>query len=333
MYDILKIIFVIIGSIIGAGFISGQEIYTFFLKYGEIGFVCVFFMGILLGAVIYKICLIMMNEKTMNYDKFLNIIFKSKFSKMKKFLHCLVNIFLLISFFIMCAAFCAYFKQEYNISVYLSGIILSIICYIVFIKNINTIIKINSILMPIIIILIFFLITKLDINQVNINSSNNILIAILNCILYVSYNIIILIPILLKLKGYMKSKKNIFLSSLICSIIVVFMALIIMCTISQINRINFIEIPLLYITDTYGLSYKYIYSLVLIIAIVTSAISAGYGFLENTIKNKRNYKKLAFLICIISIFVSNLGFSNLVNVLYPLFGVLGFLQIFFILKY
>ena len=101
MYDILKIIFVIIGSIIGAGFISGQEIYTFFLKYGEIGFVCVFFMGILLGAVIYKICLIMMNEKTMNYDKFLNIIFKSKFSKMKKFLHCLVNIFLLISIYIM----------------------------------------------------------------------------------------------------------------------------------------------------------------------------------------------------------------------------------------
>ena len=333
MYDILKIICVVIGTIIGAGFISGQEIYTFFLKYGYIGFICIFIMGILLGVVIYKTCFIIMNEKINNYESFLNSIFKNKFSKIKKFLHSLVNIFLLISFFIMCAAFCAYFKQEYNISIYLTGIIISIICYIIFIKNINAIIKINSILMPIIIILIFFLITKLDINQVNINSSNNILIAILNCILYVSYNIIILIPILLKLKGYMKSKKNIFLSSLICSIIVVFMALIIMCTISQINRINFIEIPLLYITDTYGLSYKYIYSLVLIIAIVTSAISAGYGFLENTIKNKRNYKKLAFLICIISIFVSNLGFSNLVNVLYPLFGVLGFLQIFFILKY
>lgn len=333
MYDILKIIFVIIGSIIGAGFISGQEIYTFFLKYGQIGFVCIFFMGILLGLVIYKICLIVMNNKINCYENFLNNIFKSRYKKLKKFLHSLVNIFLLISFFIMCAAFCAFFKQEYNISIYLSGIIVSIICYIVFIKNINAIIKINSILMPIIIILIFFLITKLDIEQVNIKNDNNILIAIFNCILYVSYNTIILIPILLKLKNYMKNTKTIFLSSFICSIIIVFMALIIMGIISQINEINFIEIPLLYVTDTYGECYKYIYSFVLIIAIVTSAISAGYGFLENETKSKKNYKRLAFFICIISILVSNLGFSNLVNILYPLFGILGLIQIFFILKY
>ena len=333
MYDILKIICVVIGTIIGAGFISGQEIYTFFLKYGYIGFICIFLMGILLGVVIYKTCFIIMNEKINNYESFLNSIFKNKFSKIKKFLHSLVNIFLLISFFIMCAAFCAYFKQEYNISIYLTGIIISIICYIIFIKNINAIIKINSILMPIIIILIFFLITKLNINQININCSNSAFKTVLNCILYVSYNTIILIPILLKLKSYMKNKKNIFLSSFICSIVVVIMALIIMFTINKIDGINNIEIPLLYVTNTYGESYKYIYSFVLIIAIVTSAISAGYGFLENITKSKKNYKKLALLICIISILVSNFGFSNLVNVLYPLFGVLGLIQIFFILKY
>ncbi len=32
--NICKITFVIIGTIIGAGFASGQEIYTFFNKYG-----------------------------------------------------------------------------------------------------------------------------------------------------------------------------------------------------------------------------------------------------------------------------------------------------------
>ena len=34
MKDILKIVFVIIGTLIGAGFASGQEIYTFFFSYG-----------------------------------------------------------------------------------------------------------------------------------------------------------------------------------------------------------------------------------------------------------------------------------------------------------
>lgn len=34
MNNVLSIIFVIIGTIIGAGFASGQEIYTFFNRYG-----------------------------------------------------------------------------------------------------------------------------------------------------------------------------------------------------------------------------------------------------------------------------------------------------------
>lgn len=38
MKNILKICFVIIGTIIGAGFASGKEIYTFFNIYGPKGF-------------------------------------------------------------------------------------------------------------------------------------------------------------------------------------------------------------------------------------------------------------------------------------------------------
>lgn len=34
MVETLKILFVIIGTIIGAGFASGKEIYLFFAKYG-----------------------------------------------------------------------------------------------------------------------------------------------------------------------------------------------------------------------------------------------------------------------------------------------------------
>lgn len=333
MCDALKIVFVIIGSIIGAGFISGQEIYTFFLKYGKIGVVCIFLMGIILGIVIYKTCYIIMKSKSNDYKDFLESILQNKYPKIRLFIHSLVNIFLLISFFIMCAAFCAYFKQEYNISVYLSGLIISVICYIIFTKNIKAIIKVNELLMPIIIILIFYLITKINIQQVNISNNENILLAAINCIVYVSYNTIILIPILIKLKECMKNIKSIVVSAIICSIIIIVMALIILYIICQIQEIKLIEIPLLYITNSYGEVYKYVYSFVLIIAIVTSAISAGYGFLENVTNNKRKYLKYALLICIVSIFVSNLGFSNLVNILYPLFGILGLIQIFFILKY
>ena len=333
MTNILKIVFVIIGSIIGAGFISGQEIYTFFLKFGNIGIACIILMGIILGIVIYKTCFIIMKNKNKNYGEFLDSILQSKYPRIRIFINSLINVFLLISFFIMCAAFCAYFKQEYNISVYLSGLIISIICYMIFVKNIKAIIKVNQILMPIIIILIFFLVIKINIQQVSIKNAENSILAILNCMIYVSYNTIILIPILIKLKSYMKDIKSILVSSIVCSIIIISMALIILCIISQIKEIKLIEIPLLYVTNSYGEVYKYIYSFVLIVAIITSAISAGYGFLENITKDKQRYLIFAFFICVFSIFISNFGFSNLVNILYPLFGILGLIQIFFILKY
>ena len=203
----------------------------------------------------------------------------------------------------------------------------------IFVKNIKAIIKVNQILMPIIIILIFFLVIKINIQQVSIKNAENSILAILNCMIYVSYNTIILIPILIKLKSYMKDIKSILVSSIVCSIIIISMALIILCIISQIKEIKLIEIPLLYVTNSYGEVYKYIYSFVLIVAIITSAISAGYGFLENITKDKQRYLIFAFFICVFSIFISNFGFSNLVNILYPLFGILGLIQIFFILKY
>ena len=36
MKETLKIVFVIIGTLIGAGFASGQEIYVFFYAYGKV---------------------------------------------------------------------------------------------------------------------------------------------------------------------------------------------------------------------------------------------------------------------------------------------------------
>ena len=56
-------------------------------------------------------------------------------------------------------------------------------------------------------------------------------------------------------------------------------------------------------------------------------ISAGYGFLNNTTKNKVNYKKMALFICLSAVFISYFSFSELVNLAYPIFGVLGFFQI------
>lgn len=76
-----------------------------------------------------------------------------------------------------------------------------------------------------------------------------------------------------------------------------------------------------------GFIFKYLYGLVILAAIFTTAISTGYSFLENISKNKKQYFYYAVFICVIGIFCCNFGFSFLLNLLYPILGYLGLFQI------
>ena len=82
----------------------------------------------------------------------------------------------------------------------------------------------------------------------------------------------------------------------------------------------------------FGTFYRYLYGVIILGAITTTAISSAYGFLNNISKTEKQYKKYNVIICAFSITAPIIGFSNLVNSLYPVFGLLGLLQLILILK-
>lgn len=337
MKNTLKIIFVIIGTLIGAGFASGREIYLFFSKYGENGKIGIILTGIITGIIIYKVLEITKTYEINNYNKLLQRI-NWKHSKLNKYINLIVNSFLLISFYIMIAGFSAYIEQTYNTPIYISSTIFVIICYIIFKKSIQGVIKANEILVPILIMLITYLGIK------NIPYSFNTRIAtsvqagssgwIIGSILYASYNSILLIPVLTGLRNYLDSKKQIIKISIISSSVIIILALFIYFLLLRGEFfISELEMPLIEITMQFGTIFKYIYGFVIIASIFTSAISAGYSFLGNVSKTKKNYEIILIIICITGIVVSNIGFSKLVEMLYPLFGVLGLIQIWMLVKF
>ena len=72
MKNTIKAICVIIGTIIGAGFASGKEIYLFFNIYGIKGLYGIAVASIITGIVIYKVLLQIRNrEYTRNYKEYL----------------------------------------------------------------------------------------------------------------------------------------------------------------------------------------------------------------------------------------------------------------------
>lgn len=312
----------------------GKEIYLFFGKYDIYGIIGVLISSILMGIIIYRVLNISKKEQIDSYDRFIN-----KFNlneKTKNIIQIIIQIFLLISFYIMIAGFSAYFSQEWQVRNFIGTAIIVVLCYFIFMGNIERLMKVNTVLVPVLIISILLLIFKnMDAFELlsKTTKQSSILNAIWDAIIYTSYNSIILIPILIPLKKCLKQRAESLITAIICTIVLIILAISIFGLILKVDiDINKVELPTVYVAGIMGKGYKIIYGMIILVSIYTSAISAGYGFLEKYRNNKKQYKKIVIIMSLVAFFISNLGFTTLVNLLYPIFGILGLAQMIIILK-
>lgn len=321
----INAILVIIGTIIGAGFASGKEIFTFFNAYGFWGLLGLFISELMIGFVIYKAFCIIINYNITSYSEFIDrIITKSKF--MNTVICNIINIFLLISFIVMVAGFSAYFSQELNISYIFGATLIAILCFFTFLSNIKGIVKINTYFIPLLIFIIILLgLKNIDcFTHFEFATSVSSFSWLISSLLYASYNLIIVFPILISLREYVRNIKCAKIVSFCVTFFLLLMAIILFCLLEYyFADIQLMELPTVYIASRLGGLYKYVCGFVILGAIFTTAISSGYGFLSN-FNNRRFYIVMALLICIVSIALSNIGFSTLLNLLYPILGLLRF---------
>ena len=328
----LKVIFVIIGTMIGAGFASGQEIYLFFFSYGMKGLIGILISSVIIGFVIYKTFQIVNKYGVNTYKDFLDILIP-KNPKLKHIINIIINIFILITFFIMIAGFGAYFEQELGINSLIGTTILVIVTLAIFMTKVKGVVKTNQLLVP---ILIGFLIIIgiINLKDIHILELKNYIIRtnhtnfVLSSVLYGSYNSILLIPVLLTLKNYIGDKKQILKIASISTIIIILLSIVVFLLLVRVDvDITKLEMPAVYVVSHMFKILRYIYGFIILGSIFTTAISLGASFLQNTSKNQKSYTQIAIIMCITSVLISKIGFSNLVSLLYPIFGYLGFVQI------
>lgn len=332
MRNMFKVIFVIIGTMIGAGFASGQEMYLFFFSYGIEGLIGVFISSIIIGIVISKTLQVVNKYKVDTYKDFLTILLKKK-GKIAPIINFVINLFILVTFFIMIAGFGAYFEQELGINSLIGSTILAILTFIIFMTSVKGVVKANELLVP---LLIGFLIIigMINLKDIHFGELGNYIIQakegsfILSAVLYSSYNSILLIPVLLTLKDYLKDRKQILSIASISTIIIIVLSVIVFLLLVRVDvDITKLEMPAVYVVSHSFKILRYIYGFIILGSIFTTTISLGTSFLQNITKNKKSYTQIAVIMCITSVLVSKIGFSNLVNLLYPFFGYLGLVQI------
>lgn len=321
----LNAIFVIIGTIIGAGFASGKEIFTFFNIYGAYGILGITIAALLIGLVIYKTFSIIIKYNISTYSQFINtVMVKSSFAN--SVICNIVNIFLLISFIVMVAGFSAYFSQEFSLSYIYGAIIIAVLSFFTFLKNIDGLIKINEYFIPFLIVIILLLGFKnfACFSNFSFHTSCTKFPWFISALLYASYNLIIVVPILLSLNKYVCTFKKAGIVSFVASCFLFLMSIILFFILnSNFLTIQNIELPTVYIASNLGKILKYSCGFAILIAIFTTAISSGYAFLNNfNFSNKKLYNIISFSICLIAVFLSHIGFSYLLNLLYPILGIL-----------
>ena len=193
--------------------LHGQEIYLFFYRFGISGMWGIIICNIIMTLTIYKTLNIVNEKEIYSYKEFLNSIFKDR-----KFLinitNIIINIFLCATFFIMISGFGTYLSQAFEINKIIGSSILAIISYFIFLKNIEGITKINSIIIPSLILMVIIIgiqnILGLDIKMIGTNVTiTQKSFWIIQAILYASYNLILVIPVLINLKKFLKNKNQI----------------------------------------------------------------------------------------------------------------------------
>lgn len=238
----------------------------------------------------------------------------------------------------MIAGFGAYFSQELGINSLIGSSVLALISFIIFKSSTKGVVKASEILVPML-ILIVAIIGIINLNQIDIlhleqyvTKTNNSNFAI-SGIIYCSYNSILLIPVLITLKEYITSKKQILGISIITTAITIILSVLIFMLLVKVDvDITKLEMPVVYVASHISKMFGILYGFVILTSIFTTTISLGNSFLQNTSKNEKSYTQIALIMCITSVIISKIGFSNLISSLYPIFGYIGIIQILLLFK-
>lgn len=337
-----KISSIFIGTVVGAGLASGREIYEFFSVYGVksfIGFIICFVVYVLVGNMI---CNVSSRENLSSYSELINEVCPKIPGKI---LNIFTSLYYLFSSSIIFAASGALISEFF--SVHKSyGIILMILATLFILKfSMKGLFLVNAITVPLMILFIFliFILSEIFSPSLNIQTSyfENLNLSegihknlILSSFLYGGFNILSASGVLAPLS--LENKKSNFKSGILMgSFFLVLISIIINYMIlKNMPYISAYEIPLLYISKIFGKVFQIIILILIWLEMLSTETSSMYSLAKSlSSKFKFSFSKSVFIILGISIPISIFGFSKLIGIIYPIFGFLSFIFIFYITKY
>lgn len=312
-------------AIIGAGFASGQEIVSFFVRYGRYSII-----GVLIACIIFALfsCAVLctcVERKTYNYADFLDRIFSGKY--MKHIIELMTLIFAAASVCVMTA--CAGEMGFILLGVHkiLGALAFTVICGIIFFLDSKKIMGVNSVLGAVIIfgiILSCLYILRYREHQAFSDKAS----MVMSGAAYAGYNLITTGAILSEMSRFLKDRREAVISSMVSGFVLLIMITLIWGVLGiYYGKINLGEIPMLTMAMRQNKVLGGFYSVMLLFAVLTTGVSNGFGIIDMK-GDKFGRNKTAAAVLIMGFCLSGAGFSNLINTVYRLCGYVGMVIVF-----
>ncbi|GGM28568.1 hypothetical protein GCM10011351_13160 [Paraliobacillus quinghaiensis] len=315
----LKWIFLIIGTMIGAGYASGRELWQFF---GPESGLAIGLFSILFSICCYTILIISFENKTTHYLPILKILVGKRVAHLYDMM---IIIYLFTTTVIMLAG-SGVTVEAFHYPYWLGIVLMCIPLVLVFVWGIDGVLSLNSFILPLLIVglvsvLISFLFKENLTLLTTMDQQKNWMAALP----FTALNILPLIAVLGAIGNQMQSKGEALLSSVGSGLILGSISYLYNNSLVQIaDDILVYEIPLFAILKYYPYAMFLFMSALLWFAIFTTAVSGTLGLVTRIRDMVRVPLWLLVLGLVLAMIpLTKVGFATLIEYLYPLYGLLN----------
>ncbi len=332
----LKISMTIVGTTIGAGFASGREIWEFFASYGEASHY-----SILLSILIFFLAAIIVlhiswKQKTKHYSELLEYIMGRHLARLFDWM---ILFYLLSTTVVMIAGSGATAQQWRGEGEFVWGsILMAVAVFIVLLFDIKGVLSMNTLLMPALILVLlvvcFQFLESQPMNQQIINMGSGPP-AWPAAVSYAAFNVISLVAVLSTMGSQIEHPSEIWLAGAVSMLCLGTIAFLYNFSLLKIEHLmSQYEIPLFALVQDYSPAWIFLITCVLWFAIYTTAISNVHGLVLRLTDFFTCPRWLIAFVCLMFLTpLSQFGFARLVQVLYPLYGVINLIILACILLY
>lgn len=336
--DTWRVAATFIGTVVGAGFASGQEILRFFSHFGYRGIwgivlTCLFF------CITGTVCMLLGQRLgAVSFGEVVRYVGGRRFGPV---MDLLVSLFLFGTLGVMMAGAGAVFFQQWGLSYLLGTFVTLVVSLLTVLSGLKGIIKANSVVVPLMIfVCVLAVLPAISTDRLPAVLSGFQPVAegaaphwILSALLYVSYNITLGVSVLAPLGGEIKNRRTLFWGGILGGLGLGFLAMIInLAILSHYPDSAQYEIPSLFVAGRLAWAVQLTFSFVLWAEIFTTIIGSIYGLAVRVSDyTGLNYRIVAVVLMVAAFAFSQFGFSGLVGTLYPAFGYISLAFLFSLL--